>query len=147
MFCKNCGKEVDEKAFACPGCGVPPKKGKKFCQHCGEGVEPEQVMCVKCGGKLSGGGLASVSGGSGEKTKLVAGLLAILFGAFGVHKFYLGDTKNAIIRIAITLVGSLLFGLGGVAMMIVALIEGITYLTMDDSKFEETYVSGSKAWL
>ena len=70
-----------------------------------------------------------------------------MFGAFGVHKFYLGDTKNAIIRIAITLVGSLLFGLGGVAMMIVALIEGITYLTMDDSKFDETYITGSKAWL
>lgn len=22
MFCKNCGKEIDEKAFVCPNCGV-----------------------------------------------------------------------------------------------------------------------------
>lgn len=22
MFCSNCGKEVDEKAFVCPNCGV-----------------------------------------------------------------------------------------------------------------------------
>lgn len=23
MFCKNCGKEVDDQAVICPGCGVP----------------------------------------------------------------------------------------------------------------------------
>ena len=22
MYCKNCGKEIDEKAFVCPHCGV-----------------------------------------------------------------------------------------------------------------------------
>lgn len=22
MFCKNCGKEIDDKAFCCPNCGV-----------------------------------------------------------------------------------------------------------------------------
>lgn len=22
MFCKNCGKEIDEKAFCCPNCGA-----------------------------------------------------------------------------------------------------------------------------
>lgn len=22
MFCKNCGKEIDDKAFVCPNCGV-----------------------------------------------------------------------------------------------------------------------------
>ena len=34
MFCRNCGKEIDDKAVICPGCGVPttdgkPKKKKK----------------------------------------------------------------------------------------------------------------------
>lgn len=23
MFCKNCGKEIDDKAVICPNCGVP----------------------------------------------------------------------------------------------------------------------------
>ena len=23
MFCSNCGKEIDDKAVICPGCGVP----------------------------------------------------------------------------------------------------------------------------
>ena len=22
MFCRNCGKEIDDKAFCCPNCGV-----------------------------------------------------------------------------------------------------------------------------
>ena len=38
------------------------------------------------------------------KTKLVAGLLGIFLGGFGAHKFYLGDTKAAIIRLVVTFV-------------------------------------------
>lgn len=30
MFCRNCGKEIDDKAVICPGCGVPTSEtGKK----------------------------------------------------------------------------------------------------------------------
>lgn len=29
MYCKNCGKEIDDKAVVCPGCGVPVEKEKK----------------------------------------------------------------------------------------------------------------------
>jgi hypothetical protein len=25
MFCRNCGKEIDDKAFVCPHCGVKTK--------------------------------------------------------------------------------------------------------------------------
>jgi len=36
MFCNNCGKEIDDKAFVCPSCGVkhfsisPGQQKKKF---------------------------------------------------------------------------------------------------------------------
>ena len=43
-----------------------------------------------------------------EKSKLVAGLLGIFLGGFGVHKFYLGYTKEGIIMLAVWLVGLLL---------------------------------------
>ena len=33
------------------------------------------------------------------KQKLVAGLLGIFLGAWGIHQFYLGDNKKGIIRI------------------------------------------------
>ena len=49
-FCTCCGNEVNEKAVACPKCGVPPKLEKKHCYHCGEALaNPNQVLCVKCG--------------------------------------------------------------------------------------------------
>jgi TM2 domain-containing membrane protein YozV len=80
---------------------------------------------------------------SGQKSekKLIAGLLgvsSILWGGFGVHKFYLGYTKEGIIQLVLTLA----CGIGA----IIGLIEGIIYLTKTDEEFEETYVKGSKPW-
>lgn len=53
MYCKNCGKEVNEKAFACISCGVPPLLEKKFCQDCGVETNANQVICIKCGVSLN----------------------------------------------------------------------------------------------
>ena len=39
---------------------------------------------------------------SGEKSKIAAGLLAIFLGTLGVHKFYLGYTKEGLIMLLIT---------------------------------------------
>ena len=50
--------------------------------------------------------------------KLVSGLLGILLGGLGVHKFYLGYTKEGIIQIVITIFTC---GIGSV----LGLIEGI----------------------
>ena len=71
--------------------------------------------------------------------KLVAGLLGIFLGAFGVHKFFLGYTKEGIIQLAATVVTC---GFAG----IVGLIEGILYLTKSDEEFVATYVVGRKGW-
>lgn len=38
------------------------------------------------------------------KKKIVAGLLGIFLGGFGVHNFYLGYTKRAVIQIVVSLV-------------------------------------------
>ena len=72
-----------------------------------------------------------------ESNRTVAGILAILLGAFGAHRFYLGDTKGGLIRLA-----SSLLCLGG----IIGLIEGIIYLTKSDEEFIQTYQIGKKEW-
>jgi hypothetical protein len=36
MFCKNCGKEVNETSEICLGCGARPLAGDGFCQACGD---------------------------------------------------------------------------------------------------------------
>ena len=55
MYCRNCGKEVNDKAVACPACGVPPRTEKKFCHNCGCDTQSIQAICVKCGVNLAGG--------------------------------------------------------------------------------------------
>ena len=87
--------------------------------------------------------------GSNSKEKVAAGLLAIFLGSLGIHKFYLGGKQQktaGIIMLVITIVGTCAFFIGPVVMGIIALIEGIVYLTKDDSEFQTTYASGDKAW-
>jgi TM2 domain-containing membrane protein YozV len=71
--------------------------------------------------------------------KLVAGLLGILLGGFGVHKFYLGMTTPGIITLVLTIVTC---GIGG----IIGLIEGIIYLTKSDADFYQQYIVEKKQW-
>lgn len=73
-----------------------------------------------------------------EKNKLVAGLLGILLGGLGVHRFYLGDMTGGVIRILLNIA----CGAGA----LVGLIEGIIYLTKSDSDFQKIYIEGKKAW-
>ncbi len=71
--------------------------------------------------------------------KSTAGILGILLGGWGVHKFYLGYSTAGIIQIVITLVTC---GLGA----LIGTIEGIIYLTKTDEDFIETYQIGQKEW-
>ena len=79
----------------------------------------------------------------GADKKIVAGILGILLGAFGIHKFYLGYTKEGVIML---LVSVLTLGFGGFIMGVIGLIEGILYLTKPDEEFGATYVTGKKGW-
>ena len=74
-----------------------------------------------------------------QNKKLVAGILGILLGGFGIHKFILGYTKEGIIQIIITIFTC---GLGS----IIGLIEGIVYLTKTDEEFMQIYQVGRKGW-
>lgn len=74
-----------------------------------------------------------------SEKKLVAGLLGILLGGFGIHKFYLGYTKAGIIQIIVTFVTC---GIGS----IIGLIEGILYLVKSDEEFDQIYVQNQKEW-
>ena len=60
------------------------------------------------------------------KSRVTAGILAILLGGFGVHKFYLGKAGLGILYLLLCWT---------VIVPIIALIEGIIYLTQDDATF------------
>ena len=129
MFCRNCGNELNSETVICMQCGVPVGKGKKFCPTCGAEPDPEAVICVKCGTSLAQAPVTPVTNTAAPvnaKSKLVAGLLAILLGAYGVHNFYLGFTGKAIAQLLITLLSC--FSLSIVS-AIWGLVEGILILT------------------
>lgn len=67
------------------------------------------------------------------KNKVVAGLLAIFFGDFGVHKFYLGQTGQGLLY----LVFCWTFIPG-----IIGFIEGILYIAQSDDAFNARFNGG-----
>lgn len=78
---------------------------------------------------------------------VAAGLLAIFFGVFGIHKFYLGYGTQGFILLALSVIGGLLsFGIVPCIVWIVSIIEGIIYLTKTQSEFEHTYVYAKREW-
>lgn len=88
---------------------------------------------------------------STDNKKVLAGILAIIFGSLGVHKFILGYQKEGIILLVATVVGyaTSCIGIGFFILMatgVVGLIEGIIYLTKSDAEFYNTYQAGKKPW-
>ncbi|CAM1367485.1 TM2 domain-containing protein [Tenacibaculum xiamenense] len=86
-----------------------------------------------------------------ESKRILAGILAIVLGGLGVHKFVLNYNKEGIILLSITLVSFLLTCLiiGAFTMWIpgiIGFIEGIIYLTKSDQEFIETYQKNYKPW-
>lgn len=142
MYCRNCGAEVNENAIACTECGVAPMSEKKYCHSCGVETNANQMICVKCGVSL--GPAAAAPGG---KNKLTAGLLGILLGSLGIHKFYLGYAVSGIIMLLISvLLGVVTVGVSTGIMGIIGLVEGIVYLSKTDEEFQATYVDNKKSW-
>ena len=74
-----------------------------------------------------------------ENKKILAGVLAIMLGGFGVHKFILGYTKEGVLQILMSFFSC---GLAG----IIPFVEGIIYLTKYDEEFYQIYQVGRRPW-
>lgn len=108
MFCKNCGTQIDDQAAFCPNCGQAVN---------GQSTQSQQSQ-------------QPINQNFGPaKSKLAAGLLGIFLGSLGVHNFYLGYNKRALLQLLVSL---LTCGFGATVMGIWGLIEGIFYLVGKD---------------
>lgn len=73
--------------------------------------------------------------------KVPAGLVALLMGTLGIHKFMLGLTTAGIVTLL------LFFLIVPIPVLsVIALVEGITYLTKSDAKFYDDYAVRKKQW-
>ena len=111
-----------------------------YCTGCGEVMPADAQFCAKCGKRNAT--LPTESSAPAPvnyipapapyeyvpagKSRLTAGLLGILLGGIGVHKFYLNKAGLGILYILFcwTFIPAL-----------IGLIEGIIYLTQDDVTF------------
>ena len=83
----------------------------------------------------------------GTKDHVAAGLLAILFGWLGIHKFYLGYNTSGFIMLGVSILGGIItFSLAAGVMCIIGIVEGILYLTKSQSEFEQMYVFSKREW-
>ena len=82
-----------------------------------------------------------------KKDKVGAGLFAIFLGSLGIHKFYLGYTTEGVIMLIASLIGgAVTCGIAPVIVEILAITEGVIYLTKTDEEFYQTYVVGRRGW-
>ena len=49
MYCKNCGKELNDNQAVCLNCGVAVGNGYGFCHVCGNQIDPDSRFCTNCG--------------------------------------------------------------------------------------------------
>jgi len=99
-----------------------------FCQACGESMSAEAQACPKCGhpnGALNPVQVLVPATGA-PKSRIVAGILGILIGGLGIHKFYLGKVGLGILYV--------LFFWTAIPALI-GFIEGIIYLVQSDEEF------------
>lgn len=130
-------------AIYCPSCNAPNADTAQVCYAC-------QRPLASASGSSSSGSSSyqpvqqGYGGGPpaqipGAEKKVIAGILGIVAGGFGVHKFILGYTTEGIIQIVLTFITC---GVGS----IIGLVEGIIYLTKSDEEFVRTYIQNKKGW-
>ena len=112
--------------------GVPPPPGQP--QAYGQPGSPPQTSSNPFGNAPA------------NENRVILGIIAIVLGQLGVHKFMMGHIVPGIIMIAITFAGSFVFCLGPIASAVIGIIEGIIYLTKTDEQFRQEYVIGKKQW-
>lgn len=147
MYCKNCGHELAESENTCTKCGAARGTGKDYCEICGTHVDEATGACPKCQSKTPETAVVETkpvvetkkekeekdtNPAREPKSKLVAGLLAIFLGSYGIHNFYLGYKQKATIQCAVSAICTVLacctFGItaiGVLAMEIWGFVEGI----------------------
>ncbi len=154
-ICVGCGK------FICETCNTE-LKGKNYCKKCvDELFEENQRKVEKLEEKANkqqpmvfmnaggGGGASSsssaVNNANGApigvrytKSKFVAGILGILLGGIGAHKFYLGRWGMGLIY--------LLFSLTYIP-AIIGFIEGVSYLLSNEENFARKHDKGYRNYL
>jgi TM2 domain-containing membrane protein YozV len=148
VFCTKCGFQNDEYTQTCLQCQAPlPAIGgqQTTYQAQTDSQQPYQPSYepIQPPAPLYGQPQNQDWKAAGADKKIVAGILGIVLGGLGIHKFILGYQKEGLIMLLVSVLSC--FTLAGV-MHVIGIIEGIMYLTKSDEEFVRTYIQGRKEW-
>lgn len=126
MYCKNCGEKLNEGVNFCFNCGVKAGDGQGYCDRCG--VKVSSNTCSNCGNIIenynenlnndaynknysindnkdyyNNQNYNSNYVSKRPRSKVAAGILGILVGGLGIHRFYLGYVGIGILQIVVTI--------------------------------------------
>ena len=128
-------------ATVCPQCGAPIDPGASECKFCGEKIATQQaanqqqpvnmgqptIVIQQQAAPQPQQVYTAINPSWPIKSKTTAGVLALLLGGIGVHKFYLGKAGMGILYLCFCWTG---------IPAILGLIEGISYLCANDENFQ-----------
>ena len=149
VFCTKCGTQNVTGALACSSCQAnlpvissqptyqepPPAYQTPGFQSSYEPIQPPAPLYAQPG--------VQDWKALGADKKIIAGILGIILGGIGVHKFVLGYTTEGVIMLLISV---LTCGAAYPVVHIIGIVEGIMYLTKSDEDFVMTYIQGRKGW-
>jgi len=129
--CPTCGAAIDLNATECKYCGEPIAVQQPQPQYQQQQQQYQQPQYQQQQPQYQQPMYAQPSIPVSSKSKTTAGILAILLGGLGVHKFYLGKIGMVILYIVFcwTYIPA-----------IIGVIEGIIYLTSSEEKFYYKHV-------
>ena len=146
VFCPKCGAQNDDFAQSCLQCqAVLPAIGGQPYQAQTDYQQPYQPSYepIQPPAPMYGQPMVQDWKTAGADKKIVAGILGIVVGGLGIHKFVLGYQKEGLIMLLVSVLSC--FTLSAV-MHVIGIVEGIMYLTKTDEDFVRTYIYGRKGW-
>jgi TM2 domain-containing membrane protein YozV/RNA polymerase subunit RPABC4/transcription elongation factor Spt4 len=145
-YCIECGALIRARAAICPDCGVSQtedqERSEKHCPECGYVMRGTTAVCPKCG--IEQPGLTNTTDAGAGSNRVAAGVCAILVGALGIHKFILGYNTAGITMLLVSILAFCFYGWA--VMHIIALVEGITYLSMTEKDFQRIHGKRTRPW-
>ncbi len=85
MYCRNCSKQINDKAEICIYCGTTPFSSNNYCNFCGSKTNINQVLCLSCKKILN----PSNSNYSNSIIPVLSHILAFFTGVIGPLILYL----------------------------------------------------------
>ncbi|MEG1994464.1 MAG: NINE protein, partial [Oscillospiraceae bacterium] len=140
-------------------CNTPVGYGQNHCYNCGRYISQNSSFCAYCGSNLKSGdtnreytdnsqGFNQTNQSYSDqsyaysnnqqydqrpyrrKSRMLAGIFAILLGNLGIHNFYIGKNNLAITQLLLSTIGAFVTcGISAICVYIWALIEGIMIFT------------------